>query len=99
MGNVDASIQCMPRKLLCYVAASHNHDLPSSAISTAVRDDTSQRLAILLAMLRLLSALSAAGATAGQKRQLREFKKRVTGYSCCGDVIWDELFAGLWSVV
>lgn len=40
-----------------------------------------------------------AGATAAQKRQLREFKKRVVGYSCCGEVIWDELFQGLWAVV
>lgn len=38
------------------------------------------------------------GATAGQKRCLREFKKRLAGYSCCADVIWDELFAGLWTV-
>ncbi|WIA36318.1 hypothetical protein OEZ86_007643 [Tetradesmus obliquus] len=34
-------------------------------------------------------------ASAAQKRGLREFKKRLAGYSSCGEVIWDELFSGL----
>lgn len=38
------------------------------------------------------------GATAGQKRALRDFKKRLAGYACCGEVIWDELFRGLLQV-
>lgn len=37
-----------------------------------------------------------AGASA--EKGLREFKKRLVGYSSCGDVIWDELFSGLLEV-
>lgn len=40
---------------------------------------------------------ASAGASAGQKRALREFKKRLGGYTSCSDVIWDELFEGLWA--
>ena len=38
-------------------------------------------------------------ASTAQKRGLREFKKRLAGYSSCGEVIWDELFSGLLEVV
>jgi hypothetical protein len=46
-------------------------------------------------------ALVRAPHTQAQKRCLREFKKRLAGgsYACCADVLWDELFEGLWSVV
>lgn len=39
------------------------------------------------------------GASAAQKRSLREFKKRLGGYSSCSEVIWDTLFEGLWATV
>ncbi|EFJ46335.1 hypothetical protein VOLCADRAFT_93165 [Volvox carteri f. nagariensis] len=32
--------------------------------------------------------------TAGQKRQLQEFRKRAVQYNSCGDIMWDELFKG-----
>jgi hypothetical protein len=51
-----------------------------------------------LAELLLSSDKPISGASAAQKRCLREFKKRLAGYSCCGAVIWDELFAGLLEV-
>jgi hypothetical protein len=28
-----------------------------------------------------------------------EFKKRLAGYSCCGEVVWGDLFSGLLEVV
>jgi hypothetical protein len=51
-----------------------------------------------LAELLLSSDKPIPGASAAQKRSLREFKKRLAGYSCCGEVIWDELFSGLLEV-
>lgn len=53
---------------------------------------------VYLTELLLSSDKPIPGASAGQKRVLREFKKRLGGYCCCSDVIWDELFHGLWSV-
>ncbi|WIA16133.1 hypothetical protein OEZ85_012851 [Tetradesmus obliquus] len=52
-----------------------------------------------LAELLLSSDKPIPGASTAQKRGLREFKKRLAGYSSCGEVIWDELFSGLLEVV
>jgi len=46
----------------------------------------------------LLTEKPVPGISSAQKRLLREFKKRVVGYGHCGEVIWDELFQGLWNV-
>lgn len=54
---------------------------------------------LYLAELLLSSEKPIPGATAAQKRNLREFKKRLAGYSNCSDVIWDTLFEGLWAAV
>lgn len=54
---------------------------------------------LYLTELLLSSEKPVPGATAAQKRCLREFKKRLAGYRCCSEVIWDELFEGLWAVV
>jgi serine/threonine-protein kinase haspin len=44
----------------------------------------------------LLAKKELPGVLPGEKRQLRDFRRRVLGYSNCGEVIWDELFKGLW---
>lgn len=54
---------------------------------------------LYLTELLLSSEKPIPGATAAQKRNLREYKKRLSGYSCCSEVIWDELFEGLWAIV
>jgi hypothetical protein len=52
---------------------------------------------LYLAELLLSSDKPIPGATAAQKRALREFKRRAAGYASAGEAIWDELFAGLWT--
>jgi hypothetical protein len=52
---------------------------------------------LYLTELLLSSEKPVPGATAAQKRSLREFKKRLGGYGCCTDVIWDQLFEGCWT--
>lgn len=44
----------------------------------------------------LLTKKDLPGISAAQKRCLREFKKRALQYANCGEMIWDELFRGLW---
>ena len=34
--------------------------------------------------------------SSGEKRQLQAFRRRAAGYTCCGELIWDELFQGAW---
>jgi hypothetical protein len=56
---------------------------------------------LYLAELLLSADKPIPGASAGQKRAMREFKKRLgsSAYSNCSEVVWDELFEGLWSGV
>jgi len=37
-----------------------------------------------------------AGWSGGEKRALRDFRRRAVGYGSCQEAIWDELFEGLW---
>lgn len=51
---------------------------------------------LYLTELLLSSEKPIPGATAAQKRNLREFKKRLGNYNNCSELICDELFEGLW---
>ncbi len=44
----------------------------------------------------LLTLKQLPGCTPAQKRALREFRQRALSYGSCGELIWDELFQGLW---
>lgn len=37
-----------------------------------------------------------AGWAPGERRALRDFRRRAAGYASCQEAIWDELFEGLW---
>lgn len=47
-------------------------------------------------MAEVLAAEKGACMSAGEKKALRAFRRRVLKCAACSEVVWDELFAGLW---
>jgi hypothetical protein len=44
----------------------------------------------------LLTKKELPGCTPGQRRALRDFRRRALLAPCAADLLWDELFTGLW---